>query len=85
MRHDETGAEQQDDDERELREDDVLLTKDEACAFIGGPAKPIDPSNLYRGIQAGIYHPPIHPTPGTSRWVQRWLASDRARQVKGGR
>ena len=78
-------GEQPEDDEQELRTDDVLLTPAEACEFIGGPTKPIDPSNLYRGVKSGRYRGPVHPLPGVSRFVQRWLANDRNRNIKGGR
>ena len=59
MRHNEIGDDQL---ERELREDDVLLTAEEACEFIGGPKKPIDPSNLYRGSK---------PASITRRYIRR--------------
>jgi hypothetical protein len=71
------------DDELIVREDDELLTVDEACAFIGGKSKPIDRSTLYRGIAAGIYPPLVHPSPGISRAVKRQYAAARARIVAG--
>jgi hypothetical protein len=71
------------DDEPTVREDDELLTVDEACAFIGGKAKPIDRSTLYRGISAGIYPALIHPSPGISRAVKRQYAAARARIAAG--
>jgi hypothetical protein len=67
----------------EIRDDDELLTADEACEFIGGKGKPIHPASLYRGIAKGIYHAPVHPSPGISRWIKRRLAKDRARIISG--
>jgi len=66
-----------------LLPNDELLTAQETCAFIGGQAKPIDPATLYRGIKIGIYHQPVHPSPGISRWVKRRLAQDLARIIEG--
>ena len=67
MRHNEIGGDQL---ERELREDDVLLTAKEACEFIGGPKKPIDPERTPRRPSRHLLAPQVHPTPGISRWVQ---------------
>ena len=39
----------------------------EACAIIGGKAKPISAATYYRGVKRGIYPPPEHPSPGVSR------------------
>jgi hypothetical protein len=38
----------------------------DACADIGGK-KPISPSTYYRGVKAGRYPPPEHPSPNVSR------------------
>ena len=64
-----------------IREDDVLLTLDQACAFVGGELKPIDRSTYYRGVARGIYPAPIHPSPGISRIVKRHLAQARSRTI----
>jgi hypothetical protein len=37
-----------------------------ACKVIGGD-RPVHPSTFYRGVKLGIYSPPFHPTPNTSR------------------
>ena len=37
-----------------------------ACADIGG-SKPVHPSTYYRGVRAGRYPPPEHPSPNISR------------------
>jgi predicted DNA-binding transcriptional regulator AlpA len=38
------------------------------CRFFGG-SKPINAATLYRGIQAGRYPAPFHPSPGLARWL----------------
>jgi predicted DNA-binding transcriptional regulator AlpA len=38
------------------------------CKFFGG-TKPLNSATLYRGIKAGRYPKPYHPSPGLSRWV----------------
>jgi hypothetical protein len=69
----------------ELREDDVLITIEEAAAFIGGPQNPVDPSTVRRAIKAGLIHEPIHPSPGVSRLVKRRLVDDINRNIRGGK
>ena len=44
-----------------------LGTIDEACAIIGGKNKPVDKATYYRGVKAGRYNGPFHPSPGISR------------------
>ena len=39
----------------------------ETCRTIGGKNKPVNPSTYYRGVKAGIYPTPDHPSPGISR------------------
>ena len=73
----------QDEDDLVIREDDELMPIEEVCEFLGGKGKPIDRATVYRGVAKGIYHPPVHPSPGISRWVRRWLVKDRARIVSG--
>jgi hypothetical protein len=63
------------------REDDELLTLDEACRYIGGNGKPINRATYYRGVARGIYPAPVHPSPGISRVVKRMLAEARARII----
>ena len=43
------------------------ITIREACRMIGGDEKPVHPSTYYRGVDAGRYPPPEHPSPGISR------------------
>ena len=38
-----------------------------ACKVVGGDEKPIHPSTYYRGVKAGIYPAPEHPSPGIAR------------------
>lgn len=45
---------------------DEIGTVKDACAEIGG-TKPIDPSTYYRGVKAGRFPPPYHPSPGVVR------------------
>jgi predicted DNA-binding transcriptional regulator AlpA len=46
-----------------------LVDCDEACRVIGGKNRPINRATLYKGIKGGKYPRPVHPGPGTSRWV----------------
>jgi hypothetical protein len=48
-------------------DDPDYITVAAACAIIGGAAKPINPSNFYRGVKLGYWDPPEHPMPGVSR------------------
>ncbi len=38
-----------------------------ACRMIGGDESPIHPSTFYRGVKAGIFPAPEHPSPGIAR------------------
>ena len=42
-------------------------TVDAACRMIGGDDAPIHRSTYYRGVRAGFYPAPEHPSPGISR------------------
>ena len=56
-----------------MPEDDAdltLLNRDEVCRLFGGDDKPIDPSTLYRGINAGHYPKPVKDG-ARSRWLRR--------------
>ena len=61
----------------DVSESDVpeLITIKEACADIGGKAKPVHPSTFYRGVRLGIYPAPVHPAPNVSRVVRPDLAA----------
>ena len=39
-----------------------FITVDEACRVIGGNERPIHYSTYYRGVSAGRYPAPVHPT-----------------------
>jgi hypothetical protein len=52
-----------------------LITIEEGCEDIGGKKKPCHPSTYYRGVRAGIYPPPVHPSPNISRIVRPALAA----------
>jgi hypothetical protein len=43
------------------------ITIREACRMVGGYEKPIHPSTYYRGVAAGRYPAPEHPSPGIAR------------------
>jgi predicted DNA-binding transcriptional regulator AlpA len=45
-----------------------LLDRPAVCVMFGG-TRPIHPSNLYRGIRAGIYPKPIK-VGSSSRWLR---------------
>ena len=62
-----------------MHDDDELITIEAGCAIVGGPEKPISPSTFYRGVAAGRYSPPVHPSPGISRLRKRKLQDDLAR------
>jgi hypothetical protein len=46
--------------------DPDFLTIDKACAIIGGD-KPISRATYHRGVAAGRFPAPEHPSPGISR------------------
>jgi hypothetical protein len=52
--------------ELQVQEPD-FITIEEACAIVGGSAKPISYATFYRGVKAGRLPAPEHPTPGTAR------------------
>jgi hypothetical protein len=47
--------------------DPEFIDIDETCRVIGGKNNPVHPATYYRGVKAGIYPPPDHPSPGISR------------------
>ena len=51
-----------------MNDDDELLEKSAACAFIGGSQSPIHFATLYRGVKSGKFPRPIKIGPGISRW-----------------
>ena len=55
--------------QRELSDDD-LITVREACIEIGGFQRPISAASYYRGVAAGRYPAPLHPSPGISRLIR---------------
>jgi hypothetical protein len=53
-----------------------------ACRIIGGKDKPVSPATYYRGVKAGIYTAPFHPSPNVSRVNVKKLRADvRAREA----
>jgi len=46
--------------------DPEFIDIDETCRIIGGKNNPVHPATYYRGVKAGIYPPPDHPSPGIS-------------------
>jgi hypothetical protein len=56
--------------------EDEVLTPHGACRFIGGTEKPISVATLYRGVKAGRFSPPEHPSPGISRFRKSKLRED---------
>lgn len=61
----------------------ALLTREEVCAFFGG-TKPLDPSTLYKGIQAQRFPKPVKIGPQISRWV-RSECEDKLRELMAAR
>jgi hypothetical protein len=61
-----------------------LITIKEGCSLIGGKAKPVSAATFYRGVAAGRYTPPVHPSPGVSRLRKAKLLDDIARQIGEG-
>lgn len=50
-----------------MHDDDAPMTIAEACAFFGGPTRPLDKSTYYRGAKAGRYPMPYKAGPNLSR------------------
>jgi hypothetical protein len=50
-----------------LPDEDEFITIKECCRAIGGKSHPIHPVTYYRGVAAGRYPAPEHPSPGISR------------------
>jgi hypothetical protein len=51
---------------------DFIPIYPDACAIVGG-SKPISAATYYRGVKAGRYPAPEHPSPGISRVRRRKL------------
>jgi predicted DNA-binding transcriptional regulator AlpA len=62
----------------DVRDDDALIPIKEACALLGG----MNRSTFYRGVQAGRFPAPVHPSPGISRLSKRQVLEARARIIK---
>ncbi|WP_095087620.1 helix-turn-helix transcriptional regulator [Mesorhizobium sophorae] len=64
--------------------DDDNITLEVACQVIGGRHSPIHKATYYRGVKAGIFPKPHHPSPGISRvkYGQVKAAADRANHVE---
>jgi hypothetical protein len=61
--------------------DGDLITATEAGVVAGGDGAPISLSTVYRNVQRGIYSPPVHPSPGVSRFRRSTLLKDIAREI----
>lgn len=59
------------------------ITIREACREIGGDEKPIHPATYYRGVAAGRYPAPEHPSPGISR-IRRSKLHAALNAIEGG-
>jgi hypothetical protein len=53
-----------------------LTDIDGACRIIGGQDTPVSPATYYRGVKAGIYTAPFHPSPNVSRVDAKKLRAD---------
>ena len=58
------------------------VTIKEACAVVGGAAKPIHPATYYRGVKLGLYTKPEKVAPNISR-VDRTLLRARIQSRRG--
>jgi hypothetical protein len=65
-------------------DNDEFITVEQGCRIIGGEAKPIHRSTYYRGVRAGLYPAPLHPSPGISRLSKRRCEEARRRIIEGG-
>jgi hypothetical protein len=52
-----------------MTEEEELIDIREVCRELGG-SKPLHPATVYRAILRGDVDPPLHPTPGASRWIR---------------
>jgi hypothetical protein len=57
---------------------------EETCRIIGGNNKPVHPATYYRGVKAGIYPPPDHPSPRISRVNRPRLVAALRKQIGEG-
>src|SRR5215211_3115438 len=48
--------------------DDELWDRQRVLEYFGG-SKPIHTSTLYRGVNSGIYPPPMNVSPNAVRWI----------------
>jgi predicted DNA-binding transcriptional regulator AlpA len=67
------------DDAPDTSTDDELIDIDELCIELGGKTKPLNRATPYRMIRRGEFRPPIHPSPGVSRWYRRWVREHKRR------
>lgn len=61
-------------------DDDELINLKEACRLLGG----MHIATYYRGVAAGRYPKPVHPSPNLSRVSKRKLLEARARIIAEG-
>lgn len=66
-----------------MQDEDELIDIKEVCREIGG-SRPVNAASVYRAIQRGDFDPPIHPTPGISRWSRNRTRAFARRGMKNG-
>lgn len=69
-------------DHDEFKNDDELIDIKAVCREIGG-SRPVAPCTVYRAIARGDFDPPIHPTPGISRWFRNRTRAYARRAMNG--
>jgi hypothetical protein len=52
---------------------DFIPIYPDACEIVGGKSKPISIATYYRGVKAGRFPAPEHPSPGVSRVRRKTL------------
>jgi predicted DNA-binding transcriptional regulator AlpA len=57
-----------------------LWDRKTVLAFFGG-SKPIHVSTLYRGVNSGLYPPPMNVAPNTVRWIGHECRAARQRML----
>jgi excisionase family DNA binding protein len=65
-----------------MLDNDDLLTVQQAAEVLGGTHKPVSVATVYRLVRSGRLSPPLHPSPGTSRFVRSKLL-DYVRSIAG--
>jgi predicted DNA-binding transcriptional regulator AlpA len=61
-------------------DDDELIAVKEGCTLLGG----MHVASYYRGVRAGRFPAPVHPSPNISRLSKRKVLEARQRIIDGG-